>query len=65
MDKVTTLAIPAGLAYLGVKGAELAGQKGAVGALLGILGAAIGLAISNRIAGVAGVKKAVAPAASV
>lgn len=65
MDKLTTIALPAGLAYLGVRLAEMFGLKGALGALAGIGGAAVGIAISNKVAGTVGVKKAIAPAASV
>lgn len=65
MNKATAILLPASLAYGGVKLAEMLGQKGAVGALLGILGAGLGIAISSRVAGLAHVPKAVTPAASV
>lgn len=64
MDKAINLLLPASLAYLGVKGAEMLGQKGAIGALAGIAGAFVGLIAANKVAGVVGAKKAIAPAAA-
>lgn len=68
MEHVKLIILPATLAVGGVKLAEaIAPQhmKGVVGVLLAVLGAGIGIAISNRVAGTVGAPKALKPAAAV
>lgn len=48
---MTKLAGPAAGAYLGVRAADLTGKSGVVGAVLGIIGAAVGLYVADQVAG--------------
>jgi hypothetical protein len=66
--QLTAIAIPATMAYIGVRVGEMVSpdkyKAGVIGAVLGIAAAMLGVAIANHVSKALGTPKGVAPAAT-
>lgn len=60
MNQLKTIALPAALAYLGIRLVEMVlgdKAKGVIGAVAGVAGAAAGIMLSSSVAGAVGAPK--------